>query len=138
MPVARFPFYQHLPTVLVTFEASEPSTTVVRRLLVDSGFSGKSSFVLSAVDCARLRRRYAPPSQVAGALVGAHERVWVCCTVPTLSLATNLIAISSDLANCSLPTGIDGLAGLSFLSQFERWGAERPPNRDWEFFLETA
>lgn len=137
MPIARSPFFQQLPTVLLTFQASGPREAVVRRLLIDSGFTGKSSFVLSTADCARFRRRYAPPSQVSGALAGSHQRVWVKCTMSTIGFEANLVAISGDLAGCSLPAGVDGLAGLSFLSQFHRWGAQRMGGSDWEFFLET-
>ena len=138
MPVAHFSFFQQLPTVLLTFHTSGPREAIVRRLLIDSGFTGKSAFVLSPDDCERFRQRYAPPSQVTGALVGAHQRVWVKCSIPTLGFDTNLVAISSDLASCSLPAGIDGLAGLSFLSKFHRWGAELLSSREWEFFLETV
>jgi hypothetical protein len=107
-------------------------------LLIDSGFTGKSVFVLSTDDCQRFRQRHAPPSQVTGALVGAHERVWVRCSVPTLDFDAHLVAISSDLASCSLPAGIDGLAGLTFLRKFQRWGAERLSNSEWDFVLETV
>ena len=138
MPVAHFAFFQQLPTVLATFHTSGPREAIVRRLLVDSGFTGKSAFVLSTDDCERFRQRHAPPSQVTGALVGAHERVWVRCSVATLEFDATLVAISSDLASCSLPAGIDGLAGLAFLSKFHRWGAERLPSSDWEFVLATV
>lgn len=138
MPVARFAFFQQLPAIVVTFQPSGPHLAIERRLLVDSGFSGQSAFVLSPADCDRFRRRRAPRSQVAGALVGSHQRVWVKGSIATLRFSAHCIALSSDLAACSLPTGVDGLAGLAFLNQFERWGAERLAGGDWEFVLDTG
>lgn len=137
MAVTQFAYFQGLPTVLVTFQTAKPRADVVRRLLVDSGFTGQSGVVLAAADAARLRRRKAPASQVAGALVGAHERVWIKCSIPALGFTANLMAISGDLDSLSLPAGIDGLVGLSFLNHFRRWGAERLAD-DWVFVLESA
>ena len=136
MAVARFAYFQGLPTVLVSFQTRPPQVNVARRLLVDSGFTGKSAVVLSTIDATHLRLRKAPASQVAGALAGAHERVWIKCSIPELKFTANLIAISSDLASLSLPTGIDGLVGLSFLNRFRRWGAELVAE-NWEFVLES-
>lgn len=135
MLVTHFPFFHGLPTVLVNFSATRPTAVIARRLLVDSGFTGKSAFVLSTADAARLRRRAAPTSQVTGALFGAHARVWVRCSVPALEFDASLMAISSELSSLNLPEGVDGLAGLSFLSYLERWGAERVASTDWAFFL---
>jgi hypothetical protein len=34
-------------------------------------------------------------------------------------------ATIADVSSLSLPSDVEGLAGLSFLRQFARWGAER-------------
>jgi hypothetical protein len=54
-----------------------------------------------------------------------------------LGFTANLIAISGDLPSLALPEGIDGLAGLSFLGLFRRWGAVRLASKQWVFMLET-
>lgn len=137
MHVARFPFFQHLPTVLVSLEARKGRSFLTRRLLVDSGFTGRSALVLSSGDAEMARRRFAPSSEVAGAIEGSRDRVWVKLAVPDIAFATSTIAISSDLAPLSLLPGIDGLCGLAFLNLFWRWGAERLANGEWVFFLEA-
>lgn len=35
----------------------------------------------------------------------------------------------------SLPDGIHGMVGLTFLRQFKCWGAERGADEKWRFFL---
>jgi hypothetical protein len=45
-----------------------------------------------------------------------------------------LIAIVADTSSLSLPGGVEGLAGLTFLRQFARWGAERRA-KGWQFSL---
>jgi hypothetical protein len=47
------------------------------------------------------------------------------------------IAIITDISVLSLPAGVDGMAGLSFLRQFARWGAERAAP-GWQFFLSNS
>jgi len=66
-----------------------------------------------------------------------HQRVWVKCSLPELGFADSLLALSADLAPFSLPNGIDGLVGLSFLTRFARWGGEQNAVGEWSFFLET-
>ena len=125
MATARFPFFLDLPTIELAFFARRAETPLVRRLLVDSGFTGESAFILSVDDCEHLRRRSAPARQVCGALSGTYKRAWVKCSLPELGLVTNLIAIPADLASFSLPVGVQGLVGLSFLKRLVRWGGER-------------
>ncbi len=106
------------------------------RLLVDSGFTGKSSVVLGR-DASELVRAQVSPTQVSGALQGAQDRGWVTCRVLELSFQCTIIAIITDTSVLSLPPGVHGMAGLSFLRQFARWGAEKTAN-GWRFFLSNT
>lgn len=137
MPAARFPYYRGLPTVLLSFAVFGSEDEAVRRLLVDSGFTGESSLILPKDDCYRFGQREATVNQVGGAIQGIHQRVWVSCELPELSFQSSLIAIAADVSAFSLPDGIDGLAGLPFLNQFVRWGGERTRAGAWDFVLET-
>jgi len=105
----------------------------VLKLLVDSGFAGKSSVILGN-DAHDLVRAEIPPAQATGALQGAQDRGWVACRIPDLNSQFTLIAIITDTSSLSLPPGVQGMAGLSFLRQFGRWGAERKMD-GWQFFL---
>jgi hypothetical protein len=105
----------------------------VLKLLVDSGFTGKSSVILGN-DARELVRAEIPPAQATGALQGPQDRGWVTCRIRDLSFQCTLIAIITDTSSLSLPPGIQGMAGLSFLRQFARWGAERMVD-GWKFFL---
>jgi hypothetical protein len=71
-----------------------------------------------------------------GALQGLQKRVVVCYRVGNLTSNTTAAAIVADPSSMSLPAGIHGLAGLQFLRQFRRWGAERTES-GWRFYLET-
>ena len=51
-----------------------------------------------------------------------------------LGFTHTLIAILTDLSPLSLPPGVHGMLGLSFLRHFTRWGAEQSGGR-WQFFL---
>jgi predicted aspartyl protease len=108
-------------------------STQAMRLLVDSGFTGSSSFVLpdSAADLAIAAL---PARQTTGALQGSKNRAWVTCRIAALNYEEALIAIIADTATLSLPAGVDGLAGLTFLRRFAQWGA-RLTNEGWQFFL---
>src|ERR1700732_2558014 len=88
-----------------------------QRLLVDTGFTGKSSLVLSR-DAVDLFRAMLPATQAAGALHGSQDRAWVTCTIPELGFHRTVIAIVTDISQLSLPTGLQGMAGLSFLRLF--------------------
>ena len=103
-------------------------------LLVDSGFTGQSSFVLP-VNVEELAQAAAPASQAAGALSGTQRRVVVTCRIPDLSFHGSFTAILADTSSLALPPGIEGMAGLRFLRHFRRWGAERADDSSWRFFL---
>jgi hypothetical protein len=103
------------------------------KLLVDSGFTGKSSVILPK-DKVALIRAEIPATHVSGALEGAQDRGWVTCRIPGLNFRCTLIAIFADLGSLSLPPGIQGMVGLSFLRNFARWGAEKVDDA-WRFFL---
>ena len=103
------------------------------RLLVDSGFTGRSSLVLPG-DMMDFSHADVPEAESSGALHGLQQRGWVSCRVAGLVKAQTVIAIFTDVSVLSLPNGVTGMAGLSFLRQFIRWGAERS-NSGWRFFL---
>jgi hypothetical protein len=103
------------------------------RLLVDSGFTGVSSFVLGEHAVDLVHAEY-DPAEVIGAIQGQQNRAWVTCRIPALAFRRTLIAIITDTAKLSLPAGVEGLAGLTFLRQFARWGAERG-EAGWQFIL---
>ena len=103
------------------------------KLLVDSGFTGGSSFVLG-VDAVDLVRAEYDPAEVVGAIQGQQNRAWVTCRIPAMSFQRTLIAIITDTTTLSLPAGVEGLAGLTFLRQFSRWGAAQTDGA-WQFFL---
>jgi hypothetical protein len=106
------------------------------KLLVDSGFTGGSSFVLGE-DAIDLVRATYDPAEVVGAIQGQQNRGWVMCQIPAMGFQRTLIAIITDTARLSLPAGVEGLAGLTFLRQFSRWGAERH-QAAWRFCLSDA
>jgi len=135
MAMLYCPSFPDAEVVELEFLAPEGGFRSVR-LLVDSGFTGRSSFVL-AEDAVDLIRAEIPPAPAIGALQGLQNRGWVTCRIPALSFERTLIAIVADVSSLSLPSGVDGLAGLRFLRQFVRWGAERSEN-GWQFFLSNA
>ena len=103
------------------------------KLLVDSGFTGSSSVILGN-DTTELIRAQIPATQTTGALQGAQNRAWVTCRIPQVGFQCTLIAIITDVSPLLLPSGVQGMAGLSFLRQFARWGAKRTED-GWQFFL---
>jgi hypothetical protein len=102
-------------------------------LLVDSGFTGRSSLILGE-DAPDLHCAKVPPAQATGAIRGPQQRAWVTCRLTALNFQRSLIAVITDLAPLSLPADVQGLAGLTFLRQFARWGAEETA-AGWRFFL---
>ena len=123
MAVAYFPSLDAAETVEIIFVKPTGGEEAIR-LLVDSGFTGRSSFVLPE-DRADLAHAQAAASQVAGALQGTRTRVVVSCRVTALSFQTSAIAILADVSGLALPPAVHGLAGLQFLRYFRRWGSER-------------
>jgi predicted aspartyl protease len=136
MAIAYFPSLEGAEALEVAF-AKPQGGEVALRLLVDSGFTGQSSFVLPA-NAADLAQAVAPASQVVGALQGAQQRVVVLCRVVGLSVSFPAIAILADVSCLALPPGIQGLVGLRFLRHFCRWGAEQAEDGAWRFFLATV
>jgi hypothetical protein len=128
-----FRFHAAHPVVEVVFRAPD-GRWVPRRLIVDSGFTGASAFVLPAVDAA-LADRAGPAGRVAGALSGVQERAWLIAAVPALRFRDAFLGICTDVSPLVLPAGVDGLAGLRFLQRFQRWGAYRNGSGAWSFEL---
>jgi len=106
------------------------------KLLVDSGFTGKSSVILGD-DAFDLVHAHVPPAQAAGALHGPQNRGWVTCRIRELRFQRTLIAIVTELSPLTLPPDVQGMVGLSFLRQFDRWGAEQSTD-GWQFFLSNG
>ena len=123
---------------IVDVEFVTPSVTSRSlRLLVDSGFTGKSSLVLDRHDI-DLVWASVPPAIASGALQGRQNRAWVTCRIPGLSFEWTMIAILGEVSDLSLPPGVNGMAGLRFLRHFTRWGAERRDASRWQFFLSDS
>jgi hypothetical protein len=107
-----------------------------RRLLVDTGFTGRSSFVLGSQET-DLVRATMKPAPTSGALQGHQQCAWVKWRVPGLAAQRTSISFLTDLTGLSLPQGIRGMAGLTFLRNFSRWGAEQAPS-GWQFFVDDG
>lgn len=111
MALAVFPSLDECEVVGVTFLAPDQQETSLR-LLVDSGFTGQSSFVLP-LDVDYLAHAPAPASQALGALAGPQRRVVVRWRIESLALERAAFAIVADISGLVLPTGVHGLAGLN-------------------------
>jgi hypothetical protein len=135
VPTASFSSLEQCEIVEVAFLAPDGEELRLP-LLVDSGFTGQSGFVLST-DVERLAHAAVPASQAAGALSGMQKRVVVRWRISGLSMERLAIAILADISPLALPTGIQGLAGLRFLRCFSRWGAEQAASGRWHFELST-
>ena len=133
MATATFPSPERAEVIEVELQTSAGDYRRLR-LLVDSGFTGQSSLVLGA-DAADLVRAATAPAPVSGALHGEQNRAWVTCRIAAIGFQRTVIAILTDLSPLSLPPGVEGMAGLSFLRHFNRWGAEQPAG-SWQFFLD--
>lgn len=105
----------------------------VFKLLVDTGFSGRSSLILGK-DAREFFRASLPESPTSGALTGLQERAWVTCRVHGLQFQATVISIVADLSKLSLPPGVEGMVGLAFLRNFVQWGARRA-GAAWRFDL---
>jgi len=135
MAIAYFPSLREADTLEVTF-AKPLGGEKALRLLVDSGFTGQSCFVLPANED-DVAHAAAPTSQVVGALQGAQKRVVVSCRIDALSFQIAAIAILADTSTLALPPEARGIVGLRFLRCFQRWGAEQTVESGWRFFLES-
>ena len=133
MAIVYFPGLDHADVVDVQFLKPDGST-VRMTLLVDSGFTGQSSFVLPA-DAEKFAQAAAIPSRTAGALTGTQRRVVVTCRIAGLSFQRSMIAILAEVSALNLPPNVQGMAGLRFLRSFRRWGAVLNEGGSWKFFL---
>ncbi|MBI1832882.1 MAG: hypothetical protein HYR84_15695 [Planctomycetes bacterium] len=136
MAIAFFPSLARAEAVDVSFSTLQGGETTLH-LLVDSGFTGDSSFVLSqsAQDLALVP---APSLLAVGAIQGMQYRAVVFFHIPTLSMHATAIAVFANLTSMALPAGVDGIAGLQFLRRLRRWGAEKATDGSWRFFLENV
>src|SRR5688572_20385466 len=134
MAVAYFPSLASADVLDVAF-ATIHGQEMTLRLLVDSGFTGQSSFVLLE-NTNDILHAPALSSEATGALQGVQKRALVVCHIPALSFHIAALAILTDVANLELPEGVQGIVGLRFLRLFRRWGAERLESATWRFFLE--
>ena len=137
MARTTFSFLEGYPVVDVTFPYADGVGRTSRRLVVDTGFTGRSALILDPRDHLTLRHKPHRTALVRGALAGSQDRISLVCSMPSLSYESILIAIVADLAPLSLPSEADGLAGLTFLDQFQAWGAEHDADGAWQFYLET-
>ena len=135
MAVATFPSLADCEVIEVDF-ITLAGEAQRRRLLVDSGFTGSSSFVLGADEDGLVLARM-KTARAAGALQGEQKRAWVTWSVPGLGLQGTSIAIRADLGPLSLPEGVRGMVGLTFLRNFARWGSEQLAD-GWRFFADDG
>lgn len=94
------------------------------RLFVDSGFTGGTSFILHD-DLQPYGHANLPSAQTAGALAGIQNRILVRCRIDSLAFQRNLSAVLAEIDSLSLPPDVQGMVGLTFLLQFQQWGATR-------------
>jgi predicted aspartyl protease len=135
MSIACFPSLPDAEVIEVVFV--KPGDGEIRlRLLVDSGFTGQSCFVLpeSMDDFAHAP---AAASNAAGALQGTQMRAVVVSRIEPLSFQISTIAILADTSLLALPPGVQGMVGLRYLRSFRRWGGERLADGTTQFFLEV-
>ena len=133
MAIAYFESLTDCDVIELDIIASE-NQPIPTRLFVDSGFTGASCLILPE-EYRRFSLATIMASQASGALQGRQDRILLTCRIPSLSFERNVIAVATDVSSLSLPSGVDGMVGLSFLRQFERWGAERTRVGSWRFFV---
>jgi predicted aspartyl protease len=136
MSIVFFPSHDEAEAIDVAFVDPQGGERILR-LLVDSGFTGQSSFVLPQ-DQDVLVHAAAPMAQVAGAIHGSQKCVVVSSQVRGHSINVIATAILADISSLALPANIQGIVGLRFLRNFQRWGAEQTANGGWQFFLESS
>ena len=132
MASVSFPSFDGAEVLEVEFATVQGGTRTLK-LLVDTGFSGRSSVIIGP-DASELIRAALPPAQTTGALKGSQDRGWVTCKIPALDFQSTVIAIIANVSLLSLPAGVEGMVGLTFLRQFARWGAEETAS-GWRFSL---
>jgi hypothetical protein len=132
MAVAYYRSLDDAEAIEVEFLTLADSVRVLK-LLVDSGFTGKSSLILGN-EAREPVRAEVPPAQALGALQGAQNRGWVTCRIPDLGFQCTVIGIITDISSLSLPSGVQGMAGLTFLRNFAH-GARSAKRTDGTSFL---
>jgi predicted aspartyl protease len=135
MPVVTFPSLGDCEVIEVDFTTLSGDMRR-RQLLVDTGFTGTSSFVLGENEADFVHAKL-ESARATGALQGEQKRAWVTWQVPGLRPQGTSIAILTRLGPLSLPQGIGGMAGLTFLRNFSRWGAEETPG-GWRFSVDDG
>src|SRR4051812_41265725 len=100
MAIAFFSSIEEAETIEVAFVDPHGGKKMLR-LLVDSGFTGQSSFVLPQSQDV-LAHAAAPMAQVAGAIQGSQRCVVVSSEVRGLSINIIATAILADTASLSL------------------------------------
>jgi len=133
MPTVYFPSRPEFDAIDVRFLTTDGGEKLLT-LLVDSGFTGQSSFVL-AHDALEIVQSAATSCRATGALSGTQNRGLVTCRIPELAFERSFLAIFTDLSPLALPPRVHGLAGLRFLRHFHRWGAELTADSAWRMFL---
>ena len=101
MAIAYFPSQENAETIEVAFSTPQGGETTLR-LMVDSGFTGQSCFVLPD-NAENLAQAPAVASQAARALHGLQRRVIVSCHIAALSFHAAVIAILADISHLALP-----------------------------------
>ncbi len=132
MRSAKFASLESAEIVELDF-ATRSGTARHLTLLVDSGFTGSSCFILGK-DETDLIQAIAEPAHAMGALRGEQTRVWVSCEIFEIGFRKTSIAILTDLEGLSLPHNVGGMVGLSFLRCFDRWASEKT-SEGWQFSL---
>lgn len=136
MAIIYYPSLSNGDVVEVQFLKPD-GDVVFKTLLIDSGFTGQSCFILSQ-DATDLSHAAASASRTTGALEGMQNRELVVCRIPALAFQRAMIAIITDISSLALPIGVEGMAGLRFLRHFVRWGAELTTDGSWRFFLSNS
>ena len=134
MAIAYFASLEQADVMEVVFDKADGGE-VALCLLVDSGFTGESCFVLPTAN-GNVHQAQATDSQLSGALKGPQKRSVVTGAIPALSVRFEALAVVADLSHLTLPNEVHGIVGLRFLRQFRRWGAEKTSGATWRFFLE--
>src|SRR5688572_12289428 len=96
MAIAYFPAFDNADVLEIVFFRLNGEKTFLG-LLVDSGFVGESSFVLSN-DLTDLLQAPANSLQAKGAIQGVQQRIILPCEITSLSLQLITFAILTDLA----------------------------------------
>src|ERR1017187_8502426 len=103
MASVSFPSPEAAEIIEVDFVRLDGSTRSLK-LLVDTGFTGKSSVIIGANDLDLIRAGL-PATETTGALTGSQNRAWVTCRIGAMEFQATMIAIVADVSALSLPIG---------------------------------